>query len=52
MDKKLSKDAYGGVNGKDYVPYVSDGSKSGGNISSFESTLIFFPLYTSSILLV
>ena len=23
MDKKLSKDAYGGVAGKDYVPYVS-----------------------------
>ena len=31
MDKKLSKDAYGGVVGKDYVPYVSSGSKSGGN---------------------
>ena len=23
MDNKLSKDAYGGVSGKDYVPYVS-----------------------------
>ncbi|WP_160690926.1 oligopeptide transporter, OPT family [Clostridium sp. C2-6-12] len=31
MDKKLSKDAYGGVAGKDYIPYVSSGSKSGGN---------------------
>ncbi|WP_097028266.1 OPT family oligopeptide transporter [Clostridium peptidivorans] len=31
MDKKLSKYAYGGVAGKDYVPYVSSGSKSGGN---------------------
>lgn len=30
MDNKLSKNAYGGVNGKDYVPYIS-GSKSGGN---------------------
>lgn len=31
MDHKLSKDAYGGVAGKDYVPYISTGSKSGGN---------------------
>jgi len=32
MNNKLSKDAYGGVAGKDYVPYVSTGSKSGGNV--------------------
>ena len=25
MDHKLSKDAYGGVAGKDYVPYISTG---------------------------
>lgn len=31
MDHKLSKGAYGGVAGKDYVPYISTGSKSGGN---------------------
>ena len=31
MDHKLSKDAYSGVAGKDYVPYISTGSKSGGN---------------------
>ncbi|AKA69461.1 MULTISPECIES: OPT/YSL family transporter [Clostridium] len=31
MDNKLSKNAYGGVKGKDYVPYLSKGSKSGGN---------------------
>ena len=31
MDHKLSQDAYGGVAGKDYVPYISTGSKSGGN---------------------
>lgn len=32
--KKLSKDAYGGVPGKDYVPYVENGkkSKSGGTL--------------------
>ncbi len=33
MDNKLSKNAYGGVNGKDYVPYISTGSKTGGNIA-------------------
>ena len=32
MDNKLSKGAYGGVTGKDYVPFVSTGSKSGGNV--------------------
>ncbi|MBU3176139.1 oligopeptide transporter, OPT family [Clostridium estertheticum] len=32
MDNKLSKGAYGGIAGKDYVPYVSTGSKSGGNV--------------------
>lgn len=26
MDNKLSKDAYGGCNGKDYVPYITDKS--------------------------
>ncbi|MDO5519012.1 MAG: oligopeptide transporter, OPT family [bacterium] len=29
MIKKLSKDAYGGVSGKDYIPYVSNGSNKG-----------------------
>lgn len=29
--KKLPKEAYGGVAGKDYVPYVNTGDKSGGN---------------------
>lgn len=31
MDKKLSKDAYDNIPGKDYVPYISTGSKIGGN---------------------
>ncbi|WPC40231.1 OPT/YSL family transporter [Clostridium sp. JS66] len=31
MDNKLSKNAYGGIAGKDYVPYISKGSRSGGN---------------------
>lgn len=29
--KKLSKDAYGGVHGKDYVPYITDKSRKGIN---------------------
>lgn len=32
MDKKLPKGAYGGVAGKDYVPYVTDKTRSGGNM--------------------
>lgn len=31
MSKKLSNDAYGGVKGKDYIPYVSSGTKLGGS---------------------
>ena len=33
MNNKLSKDAYGGVSGKDYVPYITDKSQKGVNIS-------------------
>jgi len=33
LNKKLSKEAYGGVAGKDYVPYITDKSKLGGNIA-------------------
>ena len=31
LDNRLSRDSYGGVSGKDYVPYVTQGPKSGGN---------------------
>ncbi len=33
MKKKLPKEAYGGVSGKDYIPYITDKSKSGTNIA-------------------
>ena len=33
MEKKLSKEAYGGVHGKDYVPYINDKSKKGTNLA-------------------
>lgn len=32
-NKKLSKDAYGGVPGKDYVPYITDKSRKGINFA-------------------
>lgn len=33
MKNKLSKEAYGGVSGKDYVPYITDKSKSGSSVA-------------------
>jgi putative OPT family oligopeptide transporter len=48
MDNKLSKDAYGGVNGKDYVPYVSSGSKSGGNSAVLIIGIILTVLFAAS----
>ena len=48
MDNKLSKEAYGGVNGKDYVPYVSSGSKSGGNIAVLIIGIILAVVFAAS----
>lgn len=48
MNNKLSKDAYGGVAGKDYVPYVSSGSKSGGNTAVFIIGIILAILFAAS----
>ncbi|MGL4730217.1 MAG: OPT family oligopeptide transporter [Clostridium sp.] len=48
MDKKLSKDAYGGVKGKDYVPYISDGSKSGGNAAVLIIGIVLAVLFAAS----
>ncbi|WP_251862573.1 oligopeptide transporter, OPT family [Clostridium sp. Marseille-Q2269] len=48
MDKKLSKDAYGGVAGKDYVPYISTGSKSGGNTVVLIIGIILAALFAAS----
>ncbi len=48
MEKKLSKDAYGGVNGKDYVPYVSGGSTTGGNIAVLIIGIVLAVLFTAS----
>lgn len=48
MNKKLSKEAYGGVSGKDYVPYVSSGSKIGGNITVLFIGIILAALFAAS----
>ncbi|HEX9026901.1 MAG TPA: OPT/YSL family transporter, partial [Clostridium sp.] len=48
MNNKLSKGAYGGVVGKDYVPYVSSGSKSGGNVVVLIMGIILAILFSAS----
>ena len=48
MDNKLSKGAYGGVSGKDYVPYVSSGSKSGGNVAVLIIGIFLAALFAAS----
>lgn len=48
MHKKLSKDAYGGVHGKDYVPYVSSGPRSGGNVAILIIGILLAALFAAS----
>lgn len=48
MDQKLSKGAYGGVAGKDYVPYISSGSKLGGNVAVFIIGILLAVLFAAS----
>ena len=48
MDKKLSKDAYGGVPGKDYVPYITSGAKTGGNVAVMIIGLLLAALFAAS----
>ena len=48
MDNKLSKGAYGGIAGKDYVPYVSTGSKSGGNVVVLIIGIFLAALFSAS----
>ncbi|MDW8800273.1 oligopeptide transporter, OPT family [Clostridium sp. A1-XYC3] len=48
MDKKLSKDAYGGIAGKNYVPYISSGSKSGGNAAVLVIGIVLAALFAAS----
>ncbi|HSQ90402.1 OPT family oligopeptide transporter [Romboutsia sp.] len=48
MKKKLPKGAYGGVSGKDYVPYITDNSKSGGNMAVLIIGLILATVFAAS----
>ncbi|RDY27408.1 oligopeptide transporter, OPT family [Romboutsia weinsteinii] len=48
MNKKLPKGAYGGVAGKDYVPYITDKNKSGGNLAILIIGLILAAVFAAS----
>ncbi|MEE0931992.1 oligopeptide transporter, OPT family [Clostridium sp. D43t1_170807_H7] len=48
MKNKLSKDAYGGVHGKDYVPYITDKSKKGTNIAVMIIGIILAVIFAAS----
>ena len=48
MKKKLSKEAYGGVHGKDYVPYITDKSKSGTNLSVIIIGIVLSAVFAAS----
>lgn len=48
MDKKLSKEAYGGINGKDYVPYLTSTDKMGGNMVVMIAGIILAILFAAS----
>lgn len=46
--EKLSKEAYGGVHGKDYVPYINDKSKKGVNLTVLIIGIILSTLFAAS----
>lgn len=48
MDKKLPKNAYGGVKGSDYVPYLTSGSNKGGNTAVMIAGIILSILFAAS----
>lgn len=48
MNDKLSKEAYGGVHGKDYVPYTSHGPKLGGNVTVLIIGILLAALFAAS----
>ncbi|MEG0855382.1 MAG: oligopeptide transporter, OPT family [Terrisporobacter sp.] len=48
MNKKLPKDAYGGIPGKDYIPYITDKSKTGGNTAVLIIGLILASVFAAS----
>lgn len=48
MNKKLPKEAYGGIHGKKYVPYVSDKSNKGANLSVIIIGIVLSAVFAAS----
>ena len=48
MKNKLSKEAYGGIPGKDYVPYINDKSKNGTNVAVMIIGVILAVIFAAS----
>lgn len=48
MTKKLSKESYGGVPGKDFVPYISSGSRLGGSVAVLIIGILLAVLFAAS----
>ena len=48
MKKKLPKEAYGGVHGKDYVPYITDKSRKGTNLSVLIIGIVLSAVFAAS----
>ncbi|EPZ61887.1 OPT/YSL family transporter, partial [Paraclostridium sordellii] len=46
--KKLPKGAYGGVSGKDYVPYITDKSKTGANLAVLIIGIVLAVVFAAS----
>ena len=48
MKNKLPKEAYGGVHGKDYVPFVTDKSKKGVNVAVMIIGVVLAAVFAAS----
>lgn len=48
MENKLSKEAYGGVKGQDYVPFISTGDHKGGNLVVMIAAILLSVLFAAS----
>lgn len=48
MKKKLPKEAYGGVHGKKYVPYITDKSNKGANLSVIIIGVVLSAIFAAS----
>ena len=46
--KKLSKEAYGGVDGKNYIPFITSGPKTGGNVVVMILAILLAVIFAAS----